>query len=334
MALPAPRDPLPLARLGEIAAEYARHVHAPNTLRAYRADWRLWESWCSEQRPPLSPLPAEVSTVAAYLLVQAEGEWDGLPRKPSTLERYLATICSAHKRKGCPSPWPALHDVLAAIRRKKGTTREKKAPISPDDLRRMIASLPHTLRGARDRALLLVGFLGALRRSELISLDAEDVDLSVPGSVRLVLGPTRTRPARRTKANPEGDDEAVVLPAQADPALCPIATLRAWIAASGIRSGALFRGIRKGALLPGRLTDSLVARLVQRTGRATGLDPARLGGHSLRAGLATTAARRGKRLEMIARQTRHRDLKTLMGYIREVELEGPDNAAAGVMTTR
>jgi integrase len=265
----------------------------------------------------VTALPASADTVALYAAALAE------TARVSTLTRRMSSIAQAHQLAGFASP---THDarvrtVMAGIRRVKGIAQQGKKPVLTEDLRRMIGQLPDTLQGARDRALLLVGFAGAFRRSELVGLDLEDVEFNREGLVVAV---------RRSKTDPEGQGRRVGVPYGAHAETCPVRALRQWLDLLDARSGPLFRRIdRHGHIGAGRLSDRAVALIVKRAAEAAGLDAAGLAGHSLRAGLATSAAAAGVSERAIMAQTGHRSLATVRKYIREGSLF-LENAAAKV----
>jgi len=304
-----------LAALAEEAQAYARDLHAANTARAYRADWADFAAWCQEHG--LAPLPAAPTTVALYLTAAAAR------LKTSTLTRRLCSIAAAHKAAGHATPTadPVVRTLLAGIRRAKGTTQEHKRPTVTQEVRAMVDALPATLLGRRDRALLLLGFAGAFRRSELVALDVADVEETPAGLVVTI---------RRSKTDQEAAGRTVGIPRGVRPTSCPVQALRDWLAAAGVTAGPLFRRFdRQGRLLPLRLSDKAVARVVQRQVQAVGLDPTQYGGHSLRAGLATAAAAAGKSERRIMAQTGHKSTAMVRRYIRDGELFR-DNAAEGL----
>jgi site-specific recombinase XerD len=309
----------PLARrraLEDVARGYATASKAPNTIRAYRRDLRDFEDFCSEAG--LAPLPASSETVALYLASLAEAG-----AKASTIERRVAAISQAHQLAGhVPSPtqdW-MVRATMSGIRRTIGTAPAKKAAAVTAELRRFVDVCPaDTLAGRRDRAVLLLGFAGAFRRSELVSLDVDDLEETTDG-LRLQL--------RRSKTDPEAAGTEKGIPFGAHPETCPVRAVRAWLAAADIEQGALFRPVnRHDQLQPGRLTDQSVALIVKRAALRAGLDASRYAGHSLRSGLATSAADGGAPERAIARQTGHRSLEVLRGYIRAGTLFH-ENAAA------
>jgi site-specific recombinase XerD len=315
----APIDRAPtLARLAaadERAHDYARASKAENTIRAYRRGWADFTAWCAAHGLPA--LPAEPRTVAYYL--------SGLGGvvKASTIQQRVSAIAQAHKTAGHASPTSdqAVRLVLQGIRRTHGTAQQGKAPAVVDDLRRMVAALPESTIGVRDRALLLLGFAGALRRSELVGLDVGDVRGTGDGLVVTI---------RRSKTDQEGQGREIGVPYGSTPATCPVRAVRAWLAVRAVEGPALFCRIdRHGAQHAGRLSDRAVALVVKRCAERAGLDPANYAGHSLRAGLATSAAAADVPERVIAQQTGHRSMVVLRRYIRSGSLFR-ENAAARV----
>lgn len=211
--------------------------------------------------------------------------------------------------------------ALQGIRRVHATAQAQKEPVLVEELRAMVKALPDSLRGLRDRALLLVGFAGGFRRSDLVALDRADVKV-VHDGMEVVI--------RRSKTDQEGAGRKIGIPFGSDPATCPVRTLSAWVERAGINEGPLFVGVTRHGKLTGiRLSGIDVARAVKRAGAAAGLEPSKLAGHSLRAGLATAAARAGKSERAIMAQTGHRSVLMVRRYIRDANLFA-DNAAAGI----
>ena len=242
--------------------------------------------------------------------------------KVSTITRRLAAISQYHQAAGYESPTHELlvRKTMAGIRREKGTAPAGKSPVLIDTLRAIATQLPDSLAGKRDRALLLLGFAGAFRRSELVRLDVADLPFGKKGLVVTL---------RKSKTDPEGQGRQVGIPYGSHPETCPLRAVQDWLAAAEIESGALFRGIRHGKLLAERLCDRSVALAVKRCAKLIGLDPAVFGGHSLRSGFCTSAAEANVSERSIMNQTGHRSLTVLRGYIRRGELF-LDNAAAKV----
>ncbi len=218
------------------------------------------------------------------------------------------------------------HGAVAAvwhgIRRTHGVSQTQKAPLCVPDLRRITATLPDKLIGLRDRALLLIGFAGAFRRSELVGLNVEDIEFTTDGLVVTL---------RRSKTDQDGQGRKLGIPYGSNHDTCPVRSLRAWIEASGIETGPLFCHInRHGQIQPGRLSGTAVALIVKRHAGAAGLvDSAKYAGHSLRAGLATAAAIAGASERSIMNQTGHRSANMVRRYVRDASLFR-ENAAAVV----
>jgi integrase len=297
------------------AARYIAMSKAENTLRAYRSDWAHFVTWC-EQHVFVS-MPAAPATVAMYISDLAE------TMKTATLTRRLAAIAKAHQAAGFGSPCSMKHaavaETLAGIRREKGTLQEGKAPLMTNDLARLCNALPPNLLGARDRALLLIGFAGGFRRSEVAALIVSDIEATDDGLRVLV---------RRGKTDAEGAGRHVGIPFGSNPGTCPVRAYRHWLRVSSIASGPVFRAVnRHGRIGVKAITPQVVALVVKRWCDAAGLDQSRFGAHSLRSGLATQAARNGAGERAIMRQTGHKSVQMVRRYIREGELFS-DNAAA------
>ncbi len=306
---------LQLAAMLDQAQDYARLSRATNTQRAYRADWADFSAWCAGHGRPA--LPAAPQTVLLYLTDAAER------CKVSTLQRRLTTISQAHKAERHPSPTgdPTVRAVWAGIKRTKGTAQHGKTAAVTEDLRRMVRALPQTSSiGKRNRALLLLGFAGAFRRSELVGLDIADVAVTGDGLVVTL---------RRSKTDQEGAGRTVGIPYGSDPTTCPVRATTGWIAAAGLTAGPLFRGITRHGRVGSRLSDWAVAQVVKAAATGAGLDPTLYAGHSLRAGLATSAAAAGVSERSIMAQTGHKSLPMVRKYIRAGSLF-QDNAAAKV----
>jgi site-specific recombinase XerD len=288
------------------AREFARHSKAQNTLRGYRSDWRDFSRWCEENG--LSPLPAIPETVAAYIAECAER------LKVGSIQRRLNAITEAHKAMGLESPTSTgiVRATIKGIRRTKGTGPVQKAPTLIDDIRAMVEATDAGLIGARDRALILLGFAGAFRRSELVSLDIEDCAFGKDGL---------TITLRRSKTDQEGAGRKVGIPFGSNPDTCPVRTTQAWIERAGIMDGPVFRPIhRHGRIQRGRLAGADVARVVKKLVQRAGLDAAKYAGHSLRAGHATSAAIAGASERSIMNQTGHRSVQMVRRYIRDGSL--------------
>jgi len=308
-------EPAELERLTSQTREYIRAAKSDATLRAYRADWRHFEEWCRQKN--FTALPASPDTVAFYL-----GEIAATHR-PATLARRLISINKVHRAAGHAAPAVTEHlsvgETLKGIRRIHGTEQIGKRPLFTDDLRAMADRLPPGLIGIRDRALLLIGFAGAFRRSELAAIRVEDVEETREGLLLRL---------SRSKTDQEAKGREVAVPYGSTPETCPVRACRDWIGAAQIKEGPLFRRIdRNGHLNERALHKDSIGLIVKRAAAAAGLDPKIYAGHSLRAGFCTQAFMNGAREFDIMRQTGHRSLDTLRKYIRGRGLFR-DNAAA------
>ena len=288
------------------AREFARQSKAENTLRGYRADWRNFCAWCESHG--LSPLPASPETVAAYI-AECAGRL-----KVGSIQRRLNAIAEAHKATGLDSPTSTgmVRNTLKGIRRALGTATAPKAPTLTDDIRAMVDATDAGIIGARDRALMLLGFAGAFRRSELVGLDIADCAFGKDGL---------TVTLRRSKTDQDGAGRKIGIPYGANPETCPVRTVQAWLAEAGADAGPLFRSInRHGQVQAGRLSGIDVARVVKKLAVRAGLDAAKYAGHSLRAGHATSAAIAGASERSIMKQTGHRSVQMVRRYIRDGSL--------------
>jgi integrase len=288
---------------------------ASSTRRAYQSDWDDFQAWCA--RHARSALPAQPSTVALYLADLAS------THRPATLSRRLSSIGLAHRIAALPSPasaqFPVVGETLKGIRRALGVAQSGKIPLLTADLKRLLAILPESLCGIRDRALLLLGFAGGFRRSELAAMRHEDLKEAEEGLVIRL---------RFSKTDPEGRGREVAIPRGSSAETCPVRAVRSWLEAAGVSEGPVWRAIdRHGRLNAAGLHPDSIGLIVKRAVRAAGLDPRLYAGHSLRAGLATQAYLNGASELAIMRQTGHRSLATVRRYIRNIGLF-QDNAAS------
>lgn len=295
-------------RSAEAAAKaYADGSLPENTERAYRSDLRSFAQWCNLARLPY--LPAEPKTLAMYIAALAD-----TGRKVSTIGRAMAAISMAHQAFRHPTPTddPEVKRVWKGIRLKLGVAKKKKSPISPQTLGVAFDVMPTTLTGIRDRALLMLGFAGGFRRSELVGLNVADLDFVEEG-LKVHIG--------RSKTDVEGEGRTIGIHRGVKASTCPVRLVRKWLELSGLSEGPLFRGIdRLGRVRPKALHPSTVADIVKAAARAAGADEKAFAGHSLRAGLVTAAARANKPTHAIMAQTGHELVQTLHGYIREANL--------------
>jgi integrase len=298
--------PLPSAPSLEQVREYIRASKAENTLRGYQSDWRAFCVWC--EAFSICPLPAAPETVASYI-AECAGRL-----KVGSIQRRLNAITEAHRAVGPESPTHSavVRNTMKGIRRMKGTAPVQKAAALTDDIRAMIDATDAGIIGVRDRALILLGFAGAFRRSELVRLDIDDCAFGKDGL---------TVTLRRSKTDQQGESRKIGIPYGSNPETCPVRTLQAWIEQAGIIGGPLFRSInRHGQVQAGGLSGIDVARIVKKLVKRAGLDSAKYAGHSLRAGHATSAAIAGASERSIMNQTGHRSVQMVRRYIRDGNL--------------
>ena len=246
------------------------------------------------RRSGVESLPASPTTVCNWIAHLAN------TYKVASISRKVASIAAAHRTAGLDSPTTseAVKLTMAGVRRTLGVRQKQARPISVSDLRRIVSALPDDLAGLRDRSLLLVGFSGAFRRSELAALAVEDVSFVDDGMIVTI---------RRSKTDQEGAGREVAIPTGSCRATDPVATLQAWLEASGIESGPLFRPIdRHGNLSSQALTGHSVGLVVKRSAELVGMDGDLFSGHSLRSGLVTAAAEGGANEIAIMQKTGHK----------------------------
>lgn len=282
-----------------------------NTLRAYESDWKDFADWCTHNNVPA--LPAAPETLVNYLSYLTDHEI-----KANTLSRRISAISENHKATGYIDDNPCrgglVRSALDAIRREVGTYQQGKTPIVIETLTDLSRYFDlSTLSGIRDRALLFIGFMGALRRAELVSIDMEDISFSEAGIIILI---------KRSKKDQDGHGEDVAIPYnKSNYRLCAVTALKEWIAAAGIKTGSIFRPITKyQSIKKERLTNQSVALIIKKYAALAGYDAKQFAGHSLRRGFATSAAQHEVDERSIMNQTRHKSEKMVRRYIEQGNL--------------
>jgi integrase len=283
-----------LDRLVETARDYARQAASENTLKAYAKDWAQFSRWCRMRGA--EPLPAAPDLIGLYITDLAAPQGKAPALSVSSIERRLSGLSWGYAQRGQRLDRKDRHiaTVLAGIRRKHARPPVQKEAILPEDIRDMLATLPHDLRGLRDRAILLIGFAGGLRRSEIVSLDHAKDDTPDSGGWVQILDDG----ALLTLRGKTGWREVEVARGSSDQT-CPVHALSQWLHFARIDFGPIFVAVSRNGLkaTEDRLSDKHVARLIKQTVREAGLRPdlseaERLqlySGHSLRAGLASSA---------------------------------------------
>ena len=283
-----------LDRLAATARDYARAATSENTLKAYAKDWSDFARWCRMRGT--DPLPPSPQLIGLYITDLAAPTGKAPALSVSSIERRLSGLSWGYAQRGERLDRKDRHiaTVLAGIRRKHARPPLQKEAILPEDLRDMLATLPHDLRGLRDRAILLVGFAGGLRRSEIVSLDHSKDDTPDSGGwIEVMDGGVLIRLRGKT-----GWREVEVARGSGDET-CPVHALAQWLHYAKIAFGPIFVAVSRNGLkaTAERLSDKHVARLIKQTVEDAGLHPElskserlRLySGHSLRAGLASSA---------------------------------------------
>ena len=317
-----------IASLAAQSAVYATRAFGLGTQRAYRSAWAKYTGWCAGHG--LDPFGGAGGPLPLYVTHLAEAG-----RAVSSIRVALAAIATAYRLAGLALDLrdPKLAPVVEGITRTLGLRpRRQAAPAVPEVLRAMLAQcgrdeMLRAALAARNRAMLLLGFGAALRRSELVALTLADAEI-VPGrGVRLLV--------RRSKTDPQGRGQAVAIWANAaEPGFCPLVALEKWLIFRKLGADLagdegsvdpaerpLFCAVTKGGNITGQaLSDKAVVRLVKDVAAAAGLDPARFAGHSLRAGLATGAGDAGVGLADVMRQTRHKSPQVALDYLRPADL--------------
>ena len=290
--------------LRTIPREAADASRAPSTEKAYASDWRDFSAFAT--RVCRERMPADPETVALYV---ADLRQSG--RRPATILRKLAAIAVYHRSAGHQSPCE--HDVVRAMvrgtRMALGVAQPQSTALSLDGLTRLLAPIGKDPRGLRDRALLLVGFAAALRRSELVSIGVDDLRFEEEKGVVIRI--------RRLKTDQESVGYDVAITHGSELKTCPVVALRDWLWMSGITEGPVFRRVRRGGAVGDEaLTGYAVAQITEARAAAAGLE-GDFTGHSLRSGFATAAARASSSERAIMRRGRWKDSASARRYIRD-----------------
>ena len=272
-----------------------------NTRRAYSAVWKHYANWCERNgRSPFTPSPILIAEYLSYCA-------NSLGR--SSIQTRIAAINYAHKLKGNIVDPAIIKSVWQGIRRTKAHDPiHQKEPITLTLMRTILQAFTgSTLRDIRDKAILLIGFAGAFRRSELVNIKMEDMKLGDNGYVINLI---------TSKTDQEGNGEIKGIPYGQSPFTCPVIALRKWLELSGIIDGAVFRRIDRHGNIYESLTDQSIAKIIKKRCGAVGIITTEIAGHSLRSGFVTTAIEHGVPTHAIMRQTGHKKEETLRRYIR------------------
>ena len=270
---------------------------ANNTLRAYKADFKDFALFC--QQNGFNPMPTEAKIITLYLTRLSKSS------KFSTLKRRLASISVIHKLNGhyLDIKHPIITENLLGIRRVKGTYQKAKKPILINDLKLIINAINQdksSKKKSKNKALVLVGFAGGVRRSELVSVSCEDLEFVSEG-VKIFV--------RRSKTDQSGEGMTKGIPYFSNPEYCPVTSLKNWIEESKIKTGKIFE-----------MSDKNVALIIKKYAGLAGLDEKKYSGHSLRSGFATSTAELGAEERSIMAMTGHKTTQMVRRYIKEANL--------------
>ena len=282
-----------------------------NTIRAYKSDFKDFCLFCAKHS--FKALPAEPKIIALYLTYLSSKD-----AKMSTLKRRLVSISMMHKLKGhyLDNKHPVIIENLMGIKRTKGSIQRGKKPILINHLKAIINVIneekTEEIKKRRDKAIILVGFGGGFRRTELISIDHEDLEF-VPEGVKITI--------KRSKTDQFGEGMTKGLPYFANETYCPVTHLKKWIEISNIKDGPIFRRFAKGcSLTSSRLTDQSVVLLIKKYLELAGIENKNYSGHSLRSGFATASAESGADERSIMAMTGHKTTQMVRRYIKEANL--------------
>lgn len=296
------------SKLSQKAKQSILLSKSENTINAYESDWYDFVYWCESHKTEY--FPASPETIVNYINDLADNA------KANTISRRISAISENFNASGLadnPCKSSLVKSALRGIRRLKGTYQQGKTPILLDDLEDIFQEMDtmdmSELLKLRDKAILLIGFMGAFRRSELSSITVENLTFS-PQGVEIFLD--------SSKADQEGQGEIVAIPFIENAEFCAVRALKDWLRYSGIKTGPIFRGFTKNmSLRKTAISDKSIAEIVKKYVSLIGLDPNMYGAHSLRHGFATTAAAHGVEERNIMRQTRHHSVNMVRRYINE-----------------
>ncbi len=299
-----------LKKLHEDTLYNLKSSKANNTLRAYKSDFKDFGLFCAKHG--FNSMPTEPKVVSLYLTHLSNNS------KISTLRRRLVSIGVVHKLKGhyLDTKHPIIIENLMGIKRKKGSVQIGKKPILINHLKQIINVIDEQkvekIKKLRNKTLILLGFGGGFRRSELISIDKEDLDF-VDEGVKITL--------RRSKTDQFGEGLIKGLPYFINEKYCPVTNLKNWLILSKIKTGPIFRRFKKGTIITDhRLTDQSVVLIIKDCLKIAGIENQNFSGHSLRSGFATVAAASGADERSIMAMTGHKNTQMVRRYIKDANL--------------
>ncbi len=299
-----------LKMLHQATLDNLKSSKANNTLRAYKSDFKDFGAFCAKHG--FKSLPTEPKIVSLYITYLSKIS------KISTLRRRLVSISMVHKLKGhyLDTKHPIIVENLMGIRRIKGSIQKGKKPILISHLKLIINVINEQkieeIKKLRDKTIILIGFGGGFRRTELISIDHEDLEFVTEG-LKITI--------KRSKTDQYGEGMIKGLPFFNNEIYCPVKNLQKWLEISKIKSGPIFRRFTKGlSLTDKRLTDQSVVLLMKQYLNLAGIENKNFAGHSLRSGFATVAAESGADERSIMAMTGHKSTQMVRRYIREANI--------------
>ena len=299
-----------LKLLHEATLNNLKNSKAINTLRAYKSDFTDFAAFCSKHS--LNSLPTEPKIISIYLTHLSKNS------KISTLRRRLVSISMVHKLKGhyLDTKHPIIIENLMGIKRVKGSIQRGKKPLLINHLKSIINVIDEQkveeIKKLRDKSIILIGFGGGFRRTELVSIDHEDLEFVTEG-IKIIV--------KRSKTDQFGEGLIKGLPYFTNENYCPVNIIKKWLKISKIKSGPIFRRFSKGSILSDkRLTDQSVVLLIKKYLNLAGIENNNFAGHSLRSGFATVAAESGADERSIMAMTGHKTTQMVRRYIREANI--------------
>lgn len=280
---------------------------ADNTIKAYESDWNDFCDWCDYHQ--VSAFPAIPETIVNYINDLADNA------KANTVARRISALTENFDAAGLqdnPCRFPIVKNALRGIKRMKGVIQHGKLPILFDDIKEMLTYLDgDELQQARDKAILLVGFYGAMRRSEIANIEVDDIQFTRLGMLITL---------RKSKTDQFDRGQMIAIPNVQDKEICAVQALKEWLRLSGITTGPVFRGFtRNHGIRKTKISDKSIALIVKHYAGLLGMDPDDYGAHSLRHGFATSAAQHHVEERQIMRQTRHKSQTIVRRYIDEAD---------------
>lgn len=303
-----------LTKLTDRANEYISKSRSENTKKAYESDFRHFSDWANDLN--LDFFPAIPQTIVCYLTHLSES------CSVATISRKMAAISQAHKLSGLSSPTkdPLVREVLTGIKRELGSAQTKAKPIDYKLLCEMVDHCSWDMIGRRDRVILLLGWSAALRRSEIVAVNSEDIEFVKDG---LILT------KNRSKTDQEGSGHRIGIPRNGNIHFCPVRAVENWLALTNIKKGPIFTrlgsGHRNNWVLQQnneqkRLSNKSISLIIKKILKASDVDPKGYSGHSLRSGFITEAARRAVPEIYLSKHTGHKSINTMRGYVQEANL--------------